>query len=91
MVRIRSGPHSKLKADQNSAHLPGYSIKNRLETVISPQPVQGQGFPHASQNGICGPEMRICHIIIIIIIIVIVIIIIIIIAQKQTFLRVNIN
>ena len=44
MVKIRSSPHSKLKAEQNSAHLPGYLMKNRLETVISQQPVQWKGF-----------------------------------------------
>ena len=57
-----SGPHSKLKADENSTYLPGYSMKNSRKHSFHRNPFKSRGLPHASQNGICRPEMCNFHI-----------------------------
>ena len=64
-IKLRSGPHSKLKADENAAYLPGYSMKNGRKRSFHRNPFKSRGFPHASQNGICRPEMRNFHIMVI--------------------------
>ena len=55
-IKLRSGPHSKLKADETAAYLPGYSMKNGRKHSFHRKLFKSRGFPHASQNGICRPE-----------------------------------
>ena len=62
LIVVVVDPHSKLKADENSAYLPGYSMKNSRKHSFHRNPFMSRGFPHASQNGICRPEMRNFHI-----------------------------